>query len=157
MPYKYTGQEYDSSTGLYFYQARYYDPLLGRFVQPDTIVSDPYSPMAWNRYTYVMNNPLRYTDPTGHLEQLLSPEQLDINGFNNLQSFTLLSRNVSQDNLGAWQSIQRGLTNGAFESALKTINSGEADTGVAFGNLDDFYGSGIGKFVAKGGSLYSVL
>ncbi len=66
VPYKYTGQEYDSSTGLYFYQARYYDPLLGRFTQPDTIVSDIYIPMAWNRYTYVMNNPFRYTDPTGH-------------------------------------------------------------------------------------------
>ena len=66
VPYKYTDQELDPSTGLYFYKARYYDAHLGRFIQPDTLVSNPYVPAAWNRYTYVMNNPLKYTDPTGH-------------------------------------------------------------------------------------------
>ena len=66
VPYKYTGQEFDASTGLYFYKSRYYDAHLGRFIQPDTLVSNPYVPAAWNRYSYVMNNPLKYTDPTGH-------------------------------------------------------------------------------------------
>ena len=48
-----------------YYRARHYDPSLGRFVQPDTIVPEPGNPQALNRYSYVGNNPLRYTDPTG--------------------------------------------------------------------------------------------
>jgi len=65
VPYKYTGQELDS-TGLYYYEARYYDPVIGRFISPDTIVPDLLDPQSLNRYSYVYNNPLRYTDPTGH-------------------------------------------------------------------------------------------
>ena len=48
-----------------YYWARFYDGALGRFTQPDTIVPEPGNPQALNRYSYVLNNPLRYTDPTG--------------------------------------------------------------------------------------------
>ena len=64
--YKYTGQERDPSTGLYFYNARYYDPVLGRFISPDTIVESPLHPQTLNRYAYAGNNPVLYNDPTGH-------------------------------------------------------------------------------------------
>jgi RHS repeat-associated protein len=65
--YQYTGQySYTAEFGLYFYNARWYDPALGRFTQPDTLVPEPGNPQALNRYAYVYNNPLRYTDPTGH-------------------------------------------------------------------------------------------
>ena len=63
--FQYTGQRKDA-TGLYFYNARYYDPYLNRFLSPDTIVPDPTNPQSLNRYSYVLNNPLRYTDPSGH-------------------------------------------------------------------------------------------
>jgi RHS repeat-associated protein len=66
VPYKYTGKELDSSTNLYYYEARYYDPTLGRFLSADMIVPNPRNPQDLNRYTYVRNNPFRYTDPTGH-------------------------------------------------------------------------------------------
>ena len=62
----FTGKRLDSSTGLYYYGARYYDPELGRFTQPDSIVQAPSDPQTLNRYTYCRNNPLIYTDPTGH-------------------------------------------------------------------------------------------
>src|SRR4029078_7238521 len=62
----YTGQENDSETGLDYYNARYYDPHIRRFTHPDDIVQDIYSPQTLNRYSYVQNNPLKYTDPTGH-------------------------------------------------------------------------------------------
>ncbi len=68
VPYKYTGQELDGSTGLYDYGARQYDASLGRFVSPDTMVPDPANPQSLNRYSYVRNNPFRYADPTGHME-----------------------------------------------------------------------------------------
>ncbi len=64
--YGFTGQKLDASAGLLYYGARYYDSALGRFLQADTIVPQPGKPQALNRYTYAANNPLKYTDPTGH-------------------------------------------------------------------------------------------
>jgi RHS repeat-associated protein len=63
--FKFTGREYDSSTGLYYYRARYYDPAVGRFMRQD--------PMGFaagdaNLYRYVANGPLLHSDPTGLLE-----------------------------------------------------------------------------------------
>jgi len=52
--------------GLMDYNARFYDPYLNHFAQPDSIVPDPLNPQAWNRYSYALNNPIRYNDPTGH-------------------------------------------------------------------------------------------
>ncbi|MEL6182373.1 MAG: RHS repeat-associated core domain-containing protein, partial [Myxococcota bacterium] len=46
-------------------RARVYDPRLGRFMQPDPLVSDPTHGQTFNRYAYVRNNPMRYIDPTG--------------------------------------------------------------------------------------------
>ncbi len=66
VPYKYTGQELDTSTSLYDYEARSYDPVLGRFISADTIVPDPSNPQDLNRYSYVRNNSINYSDPTGH-------------------------------------------------------------------------------------------
>jgi RHS repeat-associated protein len=64
--YGFTGQENDADTGLMYYGARYYSPEFRVFVQPDTLLPDPYNPQALNRYSYCLNNPLRYTDPSGH-------------------------------------------------------------------------------------------
>jgi RHS repeat-associated protein len=64
--YKFTGQEFDSEYELYNYNARLYDPVMGRFITPDTMIPDPYNPQSLNRYAYCLNNPLRYTDPSGH-------------------------------------------------------------------------------------------
>jgi RHS repeat-associated protein len=62
----FTGQRWDSGTGLYWHNSRWYDPLIGRFIQADTIVPQPGNPQALNRYSYTLNNPVKYTDPTGH-------------------------------------------------------------------------------------------
>ena len=66
VPQKFTGQRLDAETGLYFYNARYYDPTLGRFISPDPIVQDPADPQTLNRYAYVRNNPVNYVDPSGY-------------------------------------------------------------------------------------------
>lgn len=64
----YTGHEMDASTGLINMNARLYDPVLGRFISADTVIPDPGNMQSFNRYTYVKNNPLMYTDPTGHFD-----------------------------------------------------------------------------------------
>jgi hypothetical protein len=48
------------------YNARMYDASLGRFIQPDTIIPGQTNPQTFNRYSYVVNNPIMFTDPTGH-------------------------------------------------------------------------------------------
>jgi RHS repeat-associated protein len=64
--YTFTGQRLEAGLGLMHYGARFYSPRLGRFISADTLVCHPRNPQAWNRYSYVLNNPLYYIDPTGH-------------------------------------------------------------------------------------------
>lgn len=64
--FTFTGKELDSATGLMYYNARWYDQDLGRFMTEDAYAGDPNQPLKLNKYLYVIDNPLRYTDPTGH-------------------------------------------------------------------------------------------
>jgi RHS repeat-associated protein len=64
--FTFTGQRAEAGFGLMDYNARYYNPRLGQFVSPDTVVPEEENPQHWNRYSYVSNNPLKYTDPNGH-------------------------------------------------------------------------------------------
>ncbi len=68
-PYEFTGQRLDAYINLYWYGSRFYDPALGVFIQPDTIVPQPGNSQAYNRYSYVLNNPLRFVDPTGRFTE----------------------------------------------------------------------------------------
>ena len=64
---QYTGQINESSLGLYFYNARWYDSALGRFISADSIVPfESQGVQAFDRFAYTNNNPLRYVDPSGH-------------------------------------------------------------------------------------------
>jgi RHS repeat-associated protein len=66
--YKFTGQREEASLGIYYFNARWIDPSLGRFTSPDTIVpTSTQGTQAWDRYGFVNNNPVRYNDPTGHM------------------------------------------------------------------------------------------
>ncbi|MGE4069831.1 MAG: RHS repeat-associated core domain-containing protein [Lysobacterales bacterium] len=64
----YTGHEQIDGAGLVHMRARMYDPRLGRFIQPDPMVEAD-ATQGWNRYSYVLNNPMSATDPTGMLTQ----------------------------------------------------------------------------------------
>jgi RHS repeat-associated protein len=59
--FMFTGREYDTETGLYYYRARYYKPSIGRFLQTDPIVYID----SMNLYTYSLNNPVMLRDPSG--------------------------------------------------------------------------------------------
>jgi RHS repeat-associated protein len=65
-PIRYAGEYYDPESGLYYLRARYYDPVLGRFISKDSVEGDITNPLSLNLYTYCINNPLIYLDPSGH-------------------------------------------------------------------------------------------
>lgn len=63
--YQYTGQEFDAESGLQYYNARYYDSEIGRFIQRDSYLGEVGDNLTRNRYAYVKNNPYKYVDPSG--------------------------------------------------------------------------------------------
>jgi RHS repeat-associated protein len=64
--HRFTGQEFDSESGIHYYGGRYYDQNIGRFISPDPFVQDPDDPQNLNRYSYGLNNPQNYIDPSGY-------------------------------------------------------------------------------------------
>ncbi|MEW5986618.1 MAG: RHS repeat-associated core domain-containing protein [Chloroflexota bacterium] len=62
----FTGHLHNDPVGLVYMNARYYVPSIGGFASADTIAPDPKNPQTFNRYSYALNSPLNYTDPTGH-------------------------------------------------------------------------------------------
>jgi RHS repeat-associated protein len=68
-PQKFTGKERDAETGLDYFGARYYSGAQGRFtgVDPSMLSAVLATPQSWNRYSYALNNPLKYIDPNGEL------------------------------------------------------------------------------------------
>jgi RHS repeat-associated protein len=59
----------DDESALLYMGARYHDPALARFIQPDPVVPDPTDPQSWNRYSFVRNNPINRIDPTGRTDE----------------------------------------------------------------------------------------
>jgi RHS repeat-associated protein len=70
-PYKFTGKERDPESSLDFFGARYMSSAMGRFQSPDPLLNSlrPNNAQTLNRYAYVLNNPLRFIDPTGQYEE----------------------------------------------------------------------------------------
>jgi len=81
--------------GLMFYNARWYDPYLGRFAQADTII--PGGVQGYDRYGYSNNSPLRYTDPSGHIPKEEICKYLDICGKDAEKLFTKTYGNELHD------------------------------------------------------------
>ena len=71
----YTGHINDPDSGLVYMQARYYDPVVGRFVAVDPAVSEPGDVLSASRYAYANSNPVKYVDPTGKVVSLANERQ----------------------------------------------------------------------------------
>ena len=61
----FTGHEHLAELGIIHMNGRLYDPVLGRFLQADPVIQAPHNAQSHNRYSYVLNNPLSFTDPSG--------------------------------------------------------------------------------------------
>lgn len=67
-PYRYSGYQFDDETGLYYLNARYYNPVIARFMSADTYYGRLSDPLSLNLYTYCHNEPIMYWNPTGHFD-----------------------------------------------------------------------------------------
>ena len=67
----FTGHVHDADLGLTYMQARYYDPILGRFLAVDPAAVNPEVPFSFNRYAYANNNPYKFMDPDGRVPILI--------------------------------------------------------------------------------------
>jgi RHS repeat-associated protein len=74
----YTMQEQLDEIDVVHMNARIYDPLIGRFMSADSIIPNPTDMKAFNRYSYVNNNPLRGVDPTGHVTAFVDPRDTPV-------------------------------------------------------------------------------
>jgi RHS repeat-associated protein len=64
--FRFAGNEFDRSTGLYYVGARYLDPAIGRFISADAVLRHGASSQGWNAYSYALNNPLSWRDASGY-------------------------------------------------------------------------------------------
>ncbi len=136
--YKFTDQEYDTATGLYNYDARLYDPVVGRFISPDSIVQNFFDPQMLNRYSYVRNNPLAYTDPTGHFFQIFLQQAISTSAnqmMANQMAVSAGSHHYNQQS--ANEAIAGGLTKvlKSFDPRVQVMTW--MNTLVAIGELTD--------------------
>ena len=141
--HKFTGKELDSSNGLYFYGARYYDPQLGRFISADTIVQSPYDPQSLNRYAYCRNNPINLVDPSGHKWSWKHFWHSFAGGF--------LAAAIGVITYGAGFSLMAagfwgGMAGGALAGGLEGGWQGALIGGAIGGALGAFGGLGVDKF-----------
>jgi RHS repeat-associated protein len=99
--YLFTGARYEKELGLYLLGSRWLDPTLGRFIQADTIIPEASQGVqAWDRYAYVNNSPVNYTDPTGHdLEQMIFDRTGKLPKSN--------ERNKYLDDLLGWEALEK--------------------------------------------------
>jgi RHS repeat-associated protein len=142
-PHQFTGQRNDATTGLYFYNARYYDPQLGRFTSADTVVPGPGDPQALNRYSYSRNNPIILVDPSGHfffIPFIIAAVQAVASAVVSVASAAIgAAATVGSAVAGAVGSLQPVL------SALHYVNMGiSAYNAVKTGNIGGFVGGLVG-------------
>ena len=79
--FDYEGEEFDSVTGDYDFDARRVDPLNSQFIQPDSVIQNVYDPQSLNHYAFERNNPYKYEDENGHIWRLAALGGAFIAGF----------------------------------------------------------------------------
>lgn len=151
---KFTGQERDIESDLDYFHARYYRAKLGRVTSPDPMLLSlrPSSPQTMNRYAYVLNNPLRYVDPSGLYEwdaSLKDDANLDKKERErraNLRKAFMTAKSIARSE--AYKALLEGrITDAKFQEISKSLDSYGADPGTA--NSDNGVTVGVGP-IKKG-------
>ncbi|MBL3601657.1 MAG: hypothetical protein JMN25_17635 [gamma proteobacterium endosymbiont of Lamellibrachia anaximandri] len=146
----FTGHEHVDEMGLIHMNGRVYDPELGRFLSADPQVQSPYNSQSYNRYSYVLNNPLKYTDPSGHFFVAIAmifkaavayvAGGLTTVGMSSALAAVVAKGAVIGFGLGMGSSLANGASLGqALVAGLKGAVWGGVTAGITSG-IGDFYG-----------------
>ncbi len=116
----FTGKERDAETGLDYFGARYFSGAQGRFTSPDKPFAgqNPANPQSWNLYSYGLNNPLRYIDPTGHDPEEADPADNGNDCGKNMKDCGPQIRALPQTTLGQTQDRAVGALKGVGNTIL---------------------------------------
>lgn len=121
----YTGQQYDQTSGQYYLRARFYNPVIGRFVQEDVYCGD-----GLNLYAYCKNNPVVYYDPSGYGE-----EKCDKVGGNDSKSGSSslqdIANKAAQEYNAKYNPYERAISKG-YTDVKKTANGGVSFQGSEY-------------------------
>lgn len=147
-PLRYRGYYYDTETGLYYLQSRYYDPAIGRFINADTFATtDADSFLSCNMFAYCENNPVNRSDATGELFVEIAVGVVNA-GVSALSAYV-----CGGDKTDILIAAGTGFLNGALKnnSAILAINAIAAvyngvKTGIKTGNVWKGVGAGLVSF-----------
>ena len=114
---QFTSQKLDG-TGLYYYGARYYDPAIGQFISPDTIVPAPGEVFAYNRYMYAYGNPLKFDDPDGHCPRYTGENHTEFAACINVVDRIVANWNETDYFAKAWGTKESFIKNVASQPTL---------------------------------------
>jgi RHS repeat-associated protein len=150
---RFIGEHWDEFT-LINMNGRVYDPVIARFLSPDPYVQAPESSQNFNRYSYCLNNPLNYTDPSGEI--IFTLATLIAAPFTGGASLALLPTAIGAD-IGMWQGGT--LANGGEMNPFKWDYSsgktwGYMAGGAAIGAASGYVG---GAIAAEGGFMANTM
>ena len=159
-PLRYRGYYYDTETGFYYLQSRYYDPAIGRFISADTFATtDCNGFLSSNMFAYCENNPVMCSDPVGELKMRFDAEtltveaklesDLDIGLYCGVQMFRIKGRVSSLVGLGFITAATGGGTAAAAVAAYATLFSA-ADSGLSIAQYTTDIVNAISIYKAQG-------
>lgn len=143
----YTGHEHLDALGLVHMNARIYDPILGRFLQADTLIEAD-ATQGLNRYTYVLNNALTHTDPTGRRLSPMARTFLSV-----MATIVMPGIGASAFGLGSFgQVVFAGFVSGSISGGLKGGVIGAFSAGL-FHGIGSTFTEKITPWAFTGGSM----
>ena len=154
-PVRYRSYYYDTETGLYYLQSRYYDPEVGRFVNADVYVSTGQGILSANMFAYCLNNPITYGDYSG-----TKVYSVGLNGNATLFIFGIsLSVALVFDDYGNWgfQFSHAGIGSGLENPAVGIMDIGGGVTASVYWGADTIYdleGDGLQFGATAGSGIY---
>jgi len=151
----YTGHEHLDEFGLINMNGRLYDPVIGRMLSPDNYVQSPEFSQSYNRYSYVWNNPLKYTDPSGEFVNIIIGAAIGgiINVAMNANNIENFGQGLAYFGIGALAGAAGGGAGQVMSGAVGTVGFfGGAFTGASAGFAGGFV-SGTGNALIGGASF----
>ena len=163
----FTGHEHLDEVGLVHMNGRIYDPRVGRFLSPDPYVPSPLSTQSYNRYSYALNNPMKFTDPSGFfLKKIFKGVKRAVKKVSSSirSNARLIAAVTAGYYAGAWASntfiksavsklawSPGGMWNGAYMSAYNSaVAGGSIVGGVVSGSISSALSGGNFRSVLAG-------